>query len=89
MATLKTFFYLTLFTGFYFLLAFTGVFANADSKVVGAVYELLTIPLIVWLAFVTVFSLYGVLIKRNKINFYSLASVLISAVVMTTMFAMK
>ena len=75
----KNTFYFTLFVGIYFVLAFTGVFRNSGSKLIGGLFELLTIPLILSLIMILVFSLYRFLYKGIRPNFYNVTSLLISA----------
>jgi hypothetical protein len=76
----KVTFYLMMAAGCYFLLAFTGVLQQAESKVIGALFELLTIPSIGLVVAVFLFSLYGLITKRCKVTLYSLASLLVSLV---------
>ena len=85
----KKVFYLTVFLTFYFLLAFTGVLKHLDSKLAGGLFELLTIPLIVLLAGVFVFSFYLLFIRRTKLTVYTLVSFLVSAAIISAMFFVK
>lgn len=82
----RNIFYLTLFAGIYFLLGFTGVFIQADSKLIGGLVELFTIPLIILLVVCFAYSVHAVLTRRLKPTFYSFASLLISTTVILAMF---
>jgi len=83
---IKNIFYLTLFAGCYFLLAFNGVLQSTSSKLIGGLFELFTIPLILLIVAIFVFSLYQFLIKGIKLTFYSSANLLVSSIVIVAMF---
>jgi len=82
----KNIFYITLFAGCYFVLAFTGVFQHVDSKLVGGLFELFTIPLLLFLVFALLYSFYLLVIKHSKPRLYIVTSLIISFAVIVAMF---
>ena len=85
----KGVFYLTFLVSGYFLLAFTGVLQNADSKIIDALFELLTIPLILIILAIFIFSIYQLVAKHVGLTFYPIANILMSGAVILSMFFVK
>ena len=85
----KGVFYLTLLVSGYFLMAFTGILQNADSKLIGALFELLTIPLILIIVAIFIFSIYQLVAKHVELTFYPIANILMSGAVILSMFFVK
>jgi hypothetical protein len=71
----------------YFTLIFTGLIAKLDWAIIGAIYELITVPLI--LVVVTLFSFvtFQILVKK-KINAFNVTSSLLNMLIMVLMFLM-
>lgn len=69
----------------YFSLLFTGLTAKIDWAVFGAIYEFVTIPLILLVAAIFLFASFQFLIKR-KTNFYLVSSCIISLMIIILMF---
>ena len=86
---MKIVFYLTLLASGYFLLVFNGVLQNSGSKIIGALFELITIPFILMIAAIFIFSTYQLVTKHVKLTFYPIASALLSGIVILSMFFIK
>jgi len=82
-------FYSTLFIGCYFLLAFTGFYKSTECVLIGVMFEMLTIPLMLLLSSVLVFSIYCLIFKKIRPNFYLISSVLVSCIVIVAMLFIK
>ncbi len=86
----KNIFFVTLITSIYFVLAFTGILAKLQTiTLIGAVSELITIPLIILLIVIFLFSLYQLFTKRNHISGYSVITLSLSFSIITLMFIIK
>ncbi|MCX3265855.1 hypothetical protein [Pedobacter agri] len=83
----KNLFFVTLITSIYFVLAFTGILAKLQAiTLIGAVAELITIPLIILLVIIFLFSLYQLFTKRNRISGYSIVTLSLSFSIIALMF---
>lgn len=83
----KNLFFVTLITSIYFVLAFTGILAKLQTiTLIGAVAELITIPLIILLVIIFLFSLYQLFAKRNRISGYSIITLSLSFSIIALMF---
>lgn len=72
----------------YFALAFSGLTAKIDLAVVDVIYELITIPLILLVLTIFLFTLFQFIIKR-KANFYLISSSVINFLIIILMFSIR
>jgi len=71
-----------LLAGCYFTLVFTGLMNSSDFAVVGAVFELFTIPLIVTALGIFIYLTCEIFIRQRMRNMYAYFSIAISAAVL-------
>jgi hypothetical protein len=83
----KKLFYITLVAGCYFTLVFTGLMRSVDFVVLGAIFELFTIPLIVITLAIFIYLIVEVFIRQRTKNIYAYCSLVISAAVLITSIA--
>lgn len=81
-------FYLSLLSGIYFLLIFTGIFARLDSVVFNAIFELTTIPLICLQLFLLAYAING-LARRYHPKVFLAATLGISVLIFLGIFLVK
>ncbi|WP_461788439.1 hypothetical protein [Pedobacter sp.] len=72
----------------YFTFAFTGLVAKLDFAIIGAIYELITIPLILVVVALFAFATFQLLVKK-KANFYNVASSVITMSIIVLMFVIQ
>jgi hypothetical protein len=78
----KYLFYIMLLAGCYFTLVFTGLMNSSNFAVVGAVFELFTIPLIVTALGIFIYLTCEIFIRQRMRNMYAYFSIAISAAVL-------
>jgi hypothetical protein len=78
----KNLFYLMLLAGCYFTLVFTGLMGSSNFAVVGAVFELFTIPLMVTALGIFIYLTREIFIRHKMRNLYAYCSIAISAAIL-------
>ncbi|RLJ77217.1 hypothetical protein BCL90_2296 [Pedobacter alluvionis] len=85
----KTLFYISIFNGLYFFLAFNGVIQKLNSPIVNALFELITIPLIILQLIIFLLSLYKQFVNAKQTSFFLIGTILISLLIFVFLFITK
>ncbi|MBC8987109.1 hypothetical protein H9X96_15150 [Pedobacter sp. N36a] len=85
----KKIFIAAILSSVYFVLMFTGVFAGINSVVIGAVAELVTIPLMLFQVFILGFIGYNLLKREKPLTYRFALSAIMSAGLVLCFFFVK
>ena len=84
----KKLFFVSIALLIYFLSVFTGIVHKIDFPVVGAIYELITIPLILLVFAVFLYTLFQFIIKKQR-NYYLMFCSIICGAIIALMFIVE